>query len=68
MQGKSQIYPLTFKSSFENIYNVWQFFCMSAALYSETSLCIKSQIFLFVVGMQIMSPMPSLNSCSVRRS
>lgn len=43
-------------------------FCVSAVLYLETRLWIKSQTFLFVVGMQVISPMPSLSSCSVRRS
>lgn len=50
------------------IFTMSGIFCVSAGLYSETSLWIISQILLFVVGMQVISPMPSLSSCSVRRS
>lgn len=38
MQDKSQIYLLTFKSSFENIYNVWHFLCICWTLFRNQSV------------------------------
>uniref|UniRef100_A0A8C0BUV5 Tyrosine-protein kinase n=1 Tax=Buteo japonicus TaxID=224669 RepID=A0A8C0BUV5_9AVES len=45
-QDKSQVYSLAFKSSFENIYNVWHFSCVCCALFRNQSVNNKPNISL----------------------